>query len=515
MEEDKKLYKEFLNGNEEAFNKLINKYKNNIIYFITRYVKHKEIAEDIFQDVIMYILENKEKYNPKYSLKTYFYTIAKSKSLNYLKKNKKQERLEDTYKDEKLVEDIIFSNERKEKIIKVINNMPRDYQIVIYLTKIEGLSYKETGKIMEKTPSQIKTLAHNSKKKLKELLVKEKIIEVNKNKIIRLLLVIFTSIIVMSGIVYSGVTIYKKYIWKKPEKFNYNEEKEVTSEDRKSALDEEEAKNIAIEITKKLKNSEEVTIKNAELIKYPDDKEMEWFIQTNEQISVNLDAYTGKLISYSDNSIDDTKIASTMNKEDIERTIKDMYQNLGYSDEYTLTNLQKYAVTDDTNLWQGDFCKVYDGIANEYECIRLTIIPEIKHLWGVNIFNTKTENNPIEISKDEAIEIAKAKSISLGKDENNIKNITAELKFEKMNTFVYSQEVYEESINSISNNVSNNNDNITNIQSTDNTYGYRTENLVRKVWRVEIEYNNDLFKDLEAYFVDCTTGEILGGDAIK
>lgn len=51
--------------------------------------------------------------------------------------------------------------------------------------------------------------------------------------------------------------------------------------------------------------------------------------------------------------------------------------------------------------------------------------------------------------------------------------------------------------------------------STDNTYGYRTENLVRKVWRVEIEYNNDLFKDLEAYFVDCTTGEILGGDAIK
>ena len=165
-----------------------------------------------------------------------------------------------------------------------------------------------------------------------------------------------------------------------------------------------------------------------------------------------------------------------MSKENVEKTIKEMYQNLGYPDEYTLTNLQKYAVTDDTNLWQGDFCKVYDGIANEYECIRLTIIPEIKHLWDLNIFNTKTENNPIEISKDEAIEIAKAKSISLGRDENNIKNITAELKFEKMNTFVYSQEVYEESINSISNNVSNNNDNITNIQSTDNTYGYRTEN---------------------------------------
>ena len=38
MEEDKKLYKEYLNGNEEAFNKIVNKYKTNLIYFISTYV---------------------------------------------------------------------------------------------------------------------------------------------------------------------------------------------------------------------------------------------------------------------------------------------------------------------------------------------------------------------------------------------------------------------------------------------------------------------------------------------
>ena len=57
MEEDKILYKEFLKGNEEAFNQIIKKYKNNLIYFISRYVKNLDIAEDIFQDVIIYILE--------------------------------------------------------------------------------------------------------------------------------------------------------------------------------------------------------------------------------------------------------------------------------------------------------------------------------------------------------------------------------------------------------------------------------------------------------------------------
>ena len=116
MEEDKILYKEFLKGNEEAFNQIIEKYKNNLIYFISRYVKNLDIAEDIFQDVIIYILENKEKYDFKYSLKTYLYTIAKSRAINYVKKANKLVEFDEEIKEEKLLEEIICSNERKEKI---------------------------------------------------------------------------------------------------------------------------------------------------------------------------------------------------------------------------------------------------------------------------------------------------------------------------------------------------------------------------------------------------------------
>lgn len=507
MEEDKKLYKEFLNGNKDAFDRIVNKYKNNLIYFITRYVKDPEIAEDIFQDCLLYLLENKEKYDFKYSLKTYLYTIAKSRALNYLSKNKKIVELnEDTYKDEKLPEDIIFSNERKEKILKVINKLPKDYQMVIYLTKLEGLSYKDTSIIMDKTPNQIRTLTHNAKKKLKKLLVDEKIIEVNKNKVIRFLVLIFAIGLLTSGIVYASVSIYKKYIWKEPEKFNYMEEKEVTEEDKQNIMTEEEAKEKVLEIAKKL-GYDNLNIEKAEIIKYPDDKEIEWMFNFKEKIFIQIDAYTGKLRSFSDNSIDDTKIESKMSKEEVEQVIREIYNNLGYTNEYTLIDLSKVSVVDNTNLWQADFCKVYDGVVNTYECIRITVIPETNHLYGLNIFDYKTENNPIEISEEDAINIAKEKAKSLGRKEEEIESINAELKFEKMNTFVYSQEMYEER-----NNVSTN---TTTISSTEDNYSYRTDNLVRKVWRIEIKYKNDLFSDVEAYFIDCTTGEIIGGDAIK
>ena len=88
MEEktDKELYNEFLLGNKQSFDQIVIRHKNSIIYFIQKYVKSIDIAEDLAQDVFVYILINKKNYKFEYSLKTYLYTIAKSKAINYIKR---------------------------------------------------------------------------------------------------------------------------------------------------------------------------------------------------------------------------------------------------------------------------------------------------------------------------------------------------------------------------------------------------------------------------------------------
>lgn len=48
---DKELYKEFLQGNKESFEKIVIKHKDAMIYFIQKYVKSIDIAEDLAQDV--------------------------------------------------------------------------------------------------------------------------------------------------------------------------------------------------------------------------------------------------------------------------------------------------------------------------------------------------------------------------------------------------------------------------------------------------------------------------------
>ena len=173
---DKELYKEYLKGNQQAFEEIVKKYKDHIIYFISTYTKNTQIAEDISQDVFIYLLINKDQYDFKYSFKTYLYMIAKCRALNYIKKEKKIINILEYDKlniEDDNLEEIIFQNEKNKNLRNAIKKLKPDYQQIIYLTTFEGLKYKEVAQVMDKNIGQIKGLLNRAKKKLKELLESE------------------------------------------------------------------------------------------------------------------------------------------------------------------------------------------------------------------------------------------------------------------------------------------------------------------------------------------------------
>lgn len=173
MEEEKRLYNEFILGNNDAFEQIMNKYRENLIYFIQRIVKSFDVAEDIAQDVFVYVLINKKEYDFKYTLKTYLYTIGRSRAINYLKKEKRCVSLNLEHQGNYEIEEIMFLNERKRNLKESINKLLPQHQLVIYLAKIEELPYKEICKIMNKSMVQIKMLIYRARKNLKIILGKE------------------------------------------------------------------------------------------------------------------------------------------------------------------------------------------------------------------------------------------------------------------------------------------------------------------------------------------------------
>lgn len=213
---DIRLYNEYLNGEKEAFGFLYNKYKDKIHYFIFNIVKDYQKAEDITQEVFIYALQNKVKEG--YSFKYYIYLIAKSKAVNYINIEKRRTEISEQYllnktnKTEVDVADIIIKEEGKKELIKSIDMLDDKYKNVMYLVKIEELSYKEVAEIIGEPVSSVKNLIHRGKKELTKILIKKGFDEMNKFS--KVLLSILITIILATGTVFAIVNLYNYFEYK-------------------------------------------------------------------------------------------------------------------------------------------------------------------------------------------------------------------------------------------------------------------------------------------------------------
>lgn len=334
------------------------------------------------------------------------------------------------------------------------------------------------------------------------------------------------SLIITIGIVYASVTISNK-IWKKPERIVgfYSEEGKTTDiqDQKEDVMTKEEAEQRGKELLEKFGHREE-KLKTIKLIDNPYSYEIEWHIETEKSI-IDFNAKNGDSfsISFTDTlNADVRKYRSTA--EEAEKTAREICKKYGYdlsaySKVKVHSNVEKeknsvfIPVEEESYIWYIDFYKEYDGIENPYESINIAFVPEINKIYYFNLNNLKYENNPIEITKEQAKQIITETEEQIN-NKYKIKNIDIALSIEKMNGDAYKrineyEQYYKEGH--------------TTNYPLENIVNYRTDNLVRKVWKVTIEYDVQKYKDdsnynpldkYYSYYIDVTTGEIIGGSQV-
>ncbi len=210
---DEKIYIEYLNGNNESLEKLYALYKNKLVYFVNNIVKDYEKAEDIVQDTFIYVIENTKKEDV--SFKYYIYLVAKSKALNYINKENRRKEIVDKYfsgNEEVLEEDlldVIATKENKEKVLSAIDELEDKYKNAIYLVYIEKMSYEQTAEILGQTLTNTKTIIYRGKNKLRKILLKKGLDDMNKVTKVFILAVLI--MLGMTGVVFAGIKIYKMF----------------------------------------------------------------------------------------------------------------------------------------------------------------------------------------------------------------------------------------------------------------------------------------------------------------
>ena len=214
---DIKLYNEYLDGEKDAFELLYNKYKDKIQYFVYNIVKDYQKAEDITQDVFIYVMQNKIKEG--YTFKYYIYLVAKSRAYNQINMEKRRTEINEKYivnsaeKAQQDVADIATKNEKRKEILNAIDMLDDRYKNAIYLVKIEELSYQETAQILGESVQNVKNLIHRGKKELRKILIKKGFDEMN--KVSKVIIAILCISVLLAGGVYATMKIIERLKKKK------------------------------------------------------------------------------------------------------------------------------------------------------------------------------------------------------------------------------------------------------------------------------------------------------------
>ena len=186
---EKQFIKKLREGNRDAFSQLVERFKDPILNVCFGYIKDKDDAEDITQDVFVEVFKTIGNFKGESSLYTWIYRIAISKSLDEIKKRKSIKRsaffekrvrtdasdleVRNTSSDEPKPDDELMQKQQKEFINICLNKLADTQRTAFVLSQQEGLSYKEIAAIMEKSLSSIESLVHRSKLNLRKIMEAE------------------------------------------------------------------------------------------------------------------------------------------------------------------------------------------------------------------------------------------------------------------------------------------------------------------------------------------------------
>ncbi|MDT0649996.1 RNA polymerase sigma factor [Autumnicola edwardsiae] len=162
---DAYLVREYMQGDEQALSKLINRHQHRIYSFIYSKVFDKDIAEDVFQDTFIKVINTlkRGKYNEEGKFLPWVMRIAHNLVIDHFRKNKRMPKFDNSgdfnifsvLSDGDLnVEKQIIKDQIESDVQELIKELPEDQLEVLTMRIYKDMSFKE---ISERTGVSINT----------------------------------------------------------------------------------------------------------------------------------------------------------------------------------------------------------------------------------------------------------------------------------------------------------------------------------------------------------------------
>jgi RNA polymerase sigma-70 factor (ECF subfamily) len=176
---ERELIRKCQKGDVAAYEELAAKHYRRVFMVILGMVHHRDDAMEVAQETFYRAFKNIRRFQGGSNFYTWVYRIAVNLAIDFQRRQKRslmdlKENMDEVVVDAETAGGDPFReiNDRRlgEKLLSAINELTPDHKAVIVMRAVEGLSYKEIGRIMGCSEGTIMSRLHYARKRLQEKL---------------------------------------------------------------------------------------------------------------------------------------------------------------------------------------------------------------------------------------------------------------------------------------------------------------------------------------------------------
>jgi RNA polymerase sigma factor (sigma-70 family) len=155
--DDKELVRQYLDGKEQAFEVLLSRHKDKIYTYVYLMVKDHQLAEDVFQDALIKVINTlkRGKYNEEGKFLPWVMRIAHNLVIDHFRKSNKMPSIGEGTGDDEFnifstlkisdpnVEDNMITDQIHGDLRKLLEYLPDEQREVILMRHYADMSFKE------------------------------------------------------------------------------------------------------------------------------------------------------------------------------------------------------------------------------------------------------------------------------------------------------------------------------------------------------------------------------------
>ena len=172
---DQELIASVVKRNRQAFDLFYDRYAQIIFNLCVRILREEAEAEDVLQEIFVQVWREAERFDPsRASVKTWLFTIARSRSLDRYRSRKTARQRIDELAEENLEqlpsnEDLQTTTMMQKYVSNALGQLTKDQRVVLELSYYQGMTQEEIAERLGEPLGTVKSRIRSALIKLRSL----------------------------------------------------------------------------------------------------------------------------------------------------------------------------------------------------------------------------------------------------------------------------------------------------------------------------------------------------------